>query len=77
MKSGKWATPIQGHAGFPDLVLVGGRVLYRELKSMRGRTSDAQSAWLASLRAAGADACVWRPSDWDEIVVELGRIKRA
>ena len=22
MPSGKWATPIQGHAGFPDLVLV-------------------------------------------------------
>lgn len=52
--------------GFPDLVLVSerqGRVLYRELKTERGRLSDAQRVWLRALTAAGQDAGVWRPMD--------------
>jgi VRR-NUC domain len=61
-----YETPVQADgAGFPDLVLVrGGRVLYRELKSERGTLSAAQQDWLHALRSAGADANVWRPSDW-------------
>ena len=53
-------------AGFPDLVLVHprqGRLLFRELKTMRGRVTPDQEAWLADLIAAGQDAAVWRPSD--------------
>jgi hypothetical protein len=52
--------------GFPDLVLVSerrARVLYRELKTERGRLSGPQSEWLRVLRVAGADAAVWRPMD--------------
>lgn len=52
--------------GFPDLVLVSerrARVLYRELKTERGRVSAEQARWLHALTAAGADAAVWRPMD--------------
>jgi hypothetical protein len=49
--------------GFPDLVVTGRRVLFRELKKQDGRLTGAQAAWLADLTAAGADAAVWRPSD--------------
>lgn len=47
--------------GFPDLVLVRGVVLYRELKAVNGVLSPEQKAWLQCLRVAGADAGVWRP----------------
>ena len=50
--------------GFPDLVLVRDRVLYRELKSHAGPATDDQRAWLKCLWAAGQDAGVWRPMDW-------------
>lgn len=53
----------RSEAGFPDLVLVRDRVLYRELKTARGRTTPEQDAWLEALRATGADADVWRPQD--------------
>ena len=60
--------------GWPDLVLVGrGRVLYRELKTEKGKASAAQVGWLRALRANGADAKVWRPSDWPEIEETLAR----
>lgn len=57
--------------GFPDLVLVGKRVAYRELKKENGRVTAGQETWLAALVAAGQDACVWRPSD-----LLAGRIAR-
>jgi hypothetical protein len=52
--------------GFPDLVLVHetqGRLLYRELKTQRGRIRPEQLAWLRALGRAGQDAAVWRPLD--------------
>jgi len=52
--------------GFPDLVLVSsrrGRVLFRELKTDKGRVSPDQRTWIDGLTAAGMDAGVWRPSD--------------
>lgn len=72
-RSGKWATPIQGDPGFPDLVLVHprrGLVVFAELKRQGGRTTAAQRAWLADLRQVGV-AYEWRPSDWPEIVAVL------
>lgn len=40
-------------AGFPDLVMVRrGRLIFAELKSMRGKVSAAQYIWLEELRAA-------------------------
>ena len=49
-------------AGFPDLVLVGNRVLFVELKRQDGRLRPEQRAWLEALTAAeGVTAIVWRP----------------
>ena len=50
--------------GFPDWVIVGQHLMFRELKTERGRLSAAQIAWLDDLKAAGQDAGIWRPSDW-------------
>src|SRR5437763_8067393 len=50
--------------GWPDSVIVGKRVLYRELKSEYGRLSAEQRDVGDRLRAAGADWAVWRPRDW-------------
>lgn len=58
-------------AGFPDLVLVRDRVLFRELKAENGRLSPRQVMWAEALRRAGADWDVWRPSDWSRIEAEL------
>ena len=57
--------------GFPDLVLVRDRVLFRELKTDAGRMSKAQEAWGQKLTEAGADFKVWRPKDTPEIIKEL------
>ncbi len=56
-------------AGFPDLLLLRGRVqIVAELKSAAGKVSFEQEAWLARFAAAGVNAFVWRPADFDEIV---------
>lgn len=49
--------------GFPDEVLVGRRVLYRELKRAGKNPTPAQQHWLDRLAAAGQDVGVWRPED--------------
>ena len=59
-------------AGWPDLVLIRGRhVLFRELKTERGRLSGPQAEMLDALRGAGQDAGVWLPSDWETVEREL------
>ena len=57
--------------GFPDLLLVRHKILYRELKIEKGRVSPAQKAWGESLTEAGADYAVWRPSMINAIYKEL------
>lgn len=60
-----WRTPLQGDAGFVDLVLARrSMVWFFEVKSETGRTADAQTKWMAAL---GPRARVVRPSDWDWI----------
>jgi hypothetical protein len=54
-------------AGFPDLVLVRERVIFTELKTEHGRLTNSQSDWIHRLHVAGAEAYVWRPSDWPEV----------
>ena len=61
-KSGRWLTPIQGDAGFPDVVLAhksSGKVLFRELKSQDGKVTKEQLMWLAA-----TGGTIWRPSHW-------------
>jgi hypothetical protein len=69
VRSGKWATPVQGDAGGPDLLLgKNGRVWLLELKTDTGRLSAAQRAWQAAL-----GDCYWvvRPADWNRLVDAL------
>jgi hypothetical protein len=53
--------------GFPDLVLARDRVIFAELKAQNGKLTQAQALWQAALLGAGAEAYVWRPSDWPEV----------
>ena len=57
--------------GFPDLVLVKDRVLFRELKTDKGKQSKAQKIWERTLRKAKSDFKVWRPKDMQAIIQEL------
>ena len=59
--------------GFPDLVMVRDRVLFRELKTDIGRISPAQKEWGEALTQAGADFAIWRPKDKKTIIEELTR----
>jgi hypothetical protein len=54
------------------VVLVRGeRLLIRELKTARGKLSQAQEMWIGALAAAGVNVGVWRPGDWAVIEAEL------
>jgi hypothetical protein len=60
---------IQGTIGFPDLVLCHAErrtIAFLECKAERGRVDEAQERWIAALRAAGVEARVVRPADYDE-----------
>lgn len=64
-----WRTAVQGHPGFPDLVLAReGVVILAELKVGRGKLTLNQRRWIAD---AGRHGRVWRPEDWDAILAEL------
>ena len=81
-QTGRWHTPLQGHTGFPDLVLVypaqseneQTAIIFAELKSKRGRVSDAQRRWQEALmQAQGVEYYIWRPSDLPSILARLER----
>ena len=49
--------------GVPDDILIGPRgILWRELKTMKGKVSPAQQAMGEALQEAGQDWAVWRPA---------------
>lgn len=56
-------------SGWPDLAIVGTRLLLRELKTVREHPTQSQREWLTALRHAGVDADVWRPDDWPAHIV--------
>lgn len=59
-------TSIHSPAGFPDLCMTKPpRVIFAELKTDTGKVSPHQEAWLADLRACGAEVYLWRPADID------------
>lgn len=70
-----WKTPASADgAGWPDLVLVGrGQILFRELKTNKGRPTVDQKAWLDRFDENGGDSAIWRPRDLRDVVLpELG-----
>jgi hypothetical protein len=72
---GRWVTPMAGDKGFPDLVLAReGRLLLAELKTDTGKPTAEQQAWLAEL---GAHGRLWRPRNWEAVLLDLGVTKRA
>jgi len=68
-------TPIQGDAGFPDLVLVRGLDLwFVELKRKPNKIEPAQQTWLDLLGAAGAVAhIVYVPEGLDAFLTMLAK----
>ena len=58
-------------SGFPDLVLVRERVLFRELKVGKNKLSQTQELWRDSILDAGGDWAEWRDTDMDDIVADL------
>ena len=71
-RNGRWMTAIQGHNGFPDIVLAHPKhgVLIAELKTARGRLGADQLLWRDALEPH-IEYHLWRPSDWDDIVNRL------
>jgi len=64
------ANPIGSDKGWPDLVIIGSRVLFRELKSYSGTVTpeQAETGWI--LKAARQDWAVWWPKDLDNGNIE-------
>jgi hypothetical protein len=79
--SGRWTTPLQGHAGFPDLILVHAemrRILFVELKRHPAKVKPEQLAWGTALTAAGADwRVIWVPEQQDEFCQYLAEAATA
>lgn len=75
MRSGKWATAVQGDGkGFPDLFAVHaklGRQFVAELKVGKNSVTPEQADWLEDCKKAGIAAFIWRPESWDEIIAVL------
>lgn len=57
--------------GFPDLVIVGKRTIFAELKKQTGKATLAQQEWMAALRESGEEVHLWRPSDLPAIAKVL------
>jgi hypothetical protein len=61
-------------SGWPDLVIVrpGKEILYRELKREGKEADGAQRRWGGLITSAGGNWDVWKPSDENRILRELG-----
>lgn len=63
-----WSS-INSPAGFPDLVMVRGpRVVFVEVKRDSENPDANQRKWLWKLAAAGQEAYLWKPINWDQMV---------
>lgn len=74
--------------GFPDLCMVrDGRLVFAELKTEKGRVSDAQMEWMSALaKVSGVvtatsrnpvEVHLWKPSNWKLIEATLARGSRS
>jgi hypothetical protein len=71
-RRGHWSTAMSGTqaVGWPDLMLCRDRLIAVELKSDKGRLTDAQLDWAAALTNAGIEYHCWRPQQWLDGTVE-------
>ena len=54
----------RSNPGFPDLVMVrDNRVIFAELKTMKGKVTKHQERWLEALTKTQVEVRLWRPSD--------------
>lgn len=63
-------TPLQGHAGFPDLALAkAGKLIFAECKTNTGKLTLEQLDWQEQLGPSSQRVLVtvWRPKHWDKI----------
>lgn len=56
--------------GWPDLEILGTRIIHRELKSQHGTLRPEQRRVGSLIVAAGGDWAPWRPADWVNGVIE-------
>lgn len=56
--------------GWPDLEILGTRIIHRELKTQRGVLSPAQRRVGSRIMKAGGDWAVWRPADYLDGTIE-------
>ncbi len=55
----------RSNPGMPDIVaLRGSRLIWRELKDMKGRLTTEQKQWKLALETAGQNWALWRPDQW-------------
>lgn len=70
-----WRTALQGDGGFVDLVLAKhGAVLHVEVKTDKGRVRPDQLEWAKEI---GPTYRLWRPKDWDQVLMELSADRAA
>jgi hypothetical protein len=63
--------------GFPDSVIIGTAILFRELKSRDGILRPEQRRWGSRITRAGGDWCVWRPRDWEDDTIQAQLLRIA
>lgn len=57
--------------GFVDLVLVRDRIIFAELKTMKGQRSLVQAQWAEWIIKAGGEYHLWVPADYDDVCLTL------
>lgn len=59
-------------SGWPDIVLCKPpRLIFLELKTMKGRVRDEQYAWIEALRECGVEARIVRPDSYNDVLALL------
>lgn len=59
--------------GYPDWTLARERLIFLELKTEKGKVSDAQAHWIRALTTAGVEVYVARPRHLDALAWVLSR----
>lgn len=71
VKDRRWVTPVWGHPGHPDTILLRPpRLVIAELKAPGGATSDMQDVWIdrySQLPGTTVEVYIWWPRDWRRI----------